>query len=94
MISPEVSRALGELTAAATDHRWRDRAEFDGLRAFIAEAGLVEPSWDDDDPKVIAAFADNPKRVDQIRQLAPLLDEAGWDGDMDSASRVLGFEYP
>jgi hypothetical protein len=89
-----VSRALGTLTAAATDHRWRDRPEFEGLRGFIFDAGELDPSWDDDDPKVLAAFADNPERVDQIRKLAPYLDEAGWHGDMPAAAKALGFEYP
>ena len=94
MISPDVSRALGELTAAAKDHRWSDLPEFEGLRAFIFAAGRVEPSWDDDDHKVLAAFADNPDRVAQIRKLAPYLDEAGWHGDIAGAARTLGFDFP
>ena len=94
MISPDVSRALGELTAAATDPRWRDQPEFDGLRKFILVAGLVEPSWDDDDHIVISRFTDKPDRIEQIRRLAPYLEEAGWRGDVAEAAQVLGFEFP
>lgn len=94
MISPEVSRALGKLTSAAKDHRWRDRPEFEGLRAFILAASDLAPSWDDDDHKVLAAFAEYPDRVEQIRRLAPFLDEAGWNGDLSAAAKTLGFEYP
>jgi len=94
VISPKVSRALGNLITAAKDPRWRDRPEFDGLRAFVLGVSLVEPSLDDDDHLVIAAFTDNPDRVAQIRKLAPYLDEAGWHGDIAGAARTLGFDFP
>lgn len=93
-LSPEISRALGKIMSAATYPAWRDRPEFDGLSDFILDVGSPEPSWDDDDSKVLAAFAGNPDRVEQIRKLAAILDEAGWHGDVAGAAKTLGFEFP